>query len=138
MLSRGGGRARPSEANGIELFSWYFFRVSGLLLVILALLHVVIMHVVNTVDEIDYKFVADRWHSPFWKVYDFLLLTLALLHGLNGARVSIEDYVRQPGWRVAAHTAVWVLALAFMVIGAMAIVTFDPEAFKAAQAAAGR
>ena len=105
MLSRGGGRARPSDANGVELFSWYFFRVSGLLLVILALLHVVIMHVVNTVDEIDYKFVADRWDSPFWKVYDFLLLTLALLHGLNGARVSIEDYVRRPGWRVAAHTA---------------------------------
>ncbi|RIK45932.1 MAG: succinate dehydrogenase [Chloroflexi bacterium] len=131
-MSRGGGRARPSEANGVELFSWYFFRVSGLLLVLLALLHVVIMHLVNTVDEIDYAFVADRWNSPFWKVYDFLLLTLALLHGVNGARVSIEDYVRTPGWRVAAHTTLWVLTLVFMVIGTLAIVTFNPEAFQAA------
>ncbi len=132
MLSRGGGRARPTEANGVELFSWYFFRVSGLALLLLAVMHVVIMHVVNTVDEIDYAWVADRWHSPFWKVYDFLLLALALLHGVNGARVSIEDYIRRPGWRVAAHTTLWVLALVFMVIGALAIITFDPDAFATA------
>jgi succinate dehydrogenase / fumarate reductase membrane anchor subunit len=134
MLSRSGGRARPAEANGLELFSWYFFRVSGLALLLLALLHVVIMHVVNTVDEIDYAFVADRWSSPFWKVYDFLLLVLALLHGINGARLSIDDYIRSNGWRVAAHTAIWTIALVFMVIGALAIVTFDPVAFEAAHA----
>jgi succinate dehydrogenase / fumarate reductase membrane anchor subunit len=134
MLSRGGGRSRPAENNGFELFSWYFFRVSGLLLIFLAILHVVIMHVVNTVDEIDYEFVANRWESPFWKVYDFLLLTLALLHGINGARLSIEDYVRGNGWRVAAYTALWVVALVFMVIGGLAIVTFDPDAFRAAHA----
>ena len=134
MLSRGGGRAKPPEGNSIELLSWYFFRVSGLLLIFFAILHVVIMHVVNTVDEIDYAFVADRWGSPFWKVYDFLLLTLALLHGINGARVSIEDYVRSSGWRTVAMTTLWVTAFVFMVIGAMAIVTFDPAAFEAAHA----
>ncbi len=133
MLSRGGGRSKPVEANGIELFSWYFFRVSGLLLVILALLHVVIMHVVNTVDEIDYAFVADRWGSPFWRVFDFLLLALALLHGVNGGRVSIEDYIRTPGWRIAAHTTLAVIALVFLVIGGLAIVTFSPQALEAAQ-----
>lgn len=132
VLSRGGGRAKPAEASGVELISWYFFRISGLLLLFLAVMHVVIMHLINTVDEIDYAFVADRWNSPFWKVYDFLLLALALLHGVNGARVSIEDYIRTPGWRVAAHTTLWVLTLVFMVIGAMAIVTFDPDAFQAA------
>jgi succinate dehydrogenase / fumarate reductase membrane anchor subunit len=122
------------EGNSFELFSWYFFRVSGLLLIFLAIFHVIIMHVVNTVDEIDYAFVADRWSSPFWKVYDFLLLTLALLHGLNGARIGIEDYVRNDGWRAVAMTALWVMALVFMVIGGLAIVTFDPAAFEAANA----
>jgi hypothetical protein len=29
---------------------------------------------------------------------------------------------------------VWVIALVFMIIGGMAIVTFDPEAFRAANA----
>lgn len=134
MLSRGGGRAKPGEASGFDMFSWYFFRVSGLALVLLAILHVVLMHVVNTVDDIDYKFVADRWGSPFWRVYDFLLLALALLHGVNGARLSIDDYIRQSGWRVAAHTTLWIIALVFLVIGGIAIVTFDPGAFQAAQA----
>jgi succinate dehydrogenase / fumarate reductase membrane anchor subunit len=134
MQSRGGGRARPAEGNQIEVFSWYFFRVSGLLLIFLAIAHVVIMHVINTVDEIDYAFVADRRGSPFWKVYDFLLLSLALLHGINGGRVGIEDYVRSNGWRTVAMTTLWLTAFVFLVIGAMAIVTFDPVAFKAAHA----
>lgn len=133
MQSRGGGRARPADGNGFELFSWYYFRVSGLLLIFFAILHVVIMHVVNTVDQIDYAFVADRWSSPFWKVYDFLLLILGLSHGINGGRVSIEDYVRSKGWRTVAMTTLWVTALVFMVIGAMAIVTFDPAAYSAAR-----
>ncbi|MCO5175405.1 MAG: succinate dehydrogenase [Thermomicrobiales bacterium] len=135
MLSRGGGRSKPADTNSVEMFSWYFFRVSGLLLVILAILHVVIMHIVNTVDKIDYAFVADRWGSPFWRVYDFLLLALALLHGVNGARVSIEDYIRKPGWRIAAHTTLAVITLVFLIIGGLAIVTFTPQALEAAQAA---
>jgi succinate dehydrogenase / fumarate reductase membrane anchor subunit len=67
-------------------------------------------------------------------VYDFLLLALALLHGVNGARLSIDDYIRTSGWRVAAHTTLWVIALVFLVVGGIAIVTFDPNAFQTAQA----
>lgn len=129
MLSRGGGRARPARSGGFELYSWYFFRISGLVLIFMAIAHVVIMHVINTVDEIDFAFVADRWSSPFWRVYDMLLLFLALLHGVNGARVSIDDYIHQPGWRVFAYSALWLITLAFIVIGAMAILQFDPNAF---------
>ncbi|MFW6075835.1 MAG: succinate dehydrogenase [Chloroflexota bacterium] len=135
MLSRGGGRAKPGGGGGFELYSWYFFRISGLLLVFLAVFHVIIMHVINTVDEIDHQFVVDRWSSPFWQVYDMLLLVLALLHGVNGARVSIDDYVRSPGWRVAAYSTLLVITLVFLVIGAMALVTFDAAEF---QAASGR
>lgn len=132
MLSRGGGRARPTRGGGFELFSWYFFRISGLALVFLAVFHVIIMHVINTVDEIDHAFVVDRWSSPFWQVYDFMLLALALLHGVNGARVSIDDYVRSPGWRVTAYSALSLITLLFLVIGALAIVTFDAADFLAA------
>lgn len=129
-LSRGGGRARPAGSGGFELFSWYFFRISGLALVFLAVFHVIIMHVIHTVDEIDHAFIVDRWSSPFWQVYDFLLLTLALLHGVNGARVSIDDYVRSSGWRLAAYSALSLITLIFLVIGALAIITFDPSQFE--------
>lgn len=131
MLSRGGGRARPTGGGGFELYSWYFFRISGLALVLLAVLHVVIMHVINTVDEIDHQFVVDRWTNPFWQVYDFLLLFLALTHGVNGARISIDDYIRSPGWRVTAYSALALITLTFLVIGTLALVTFDPAEFEA-------
>ena len=49
-------------------------------------------------------------------------------------RVSIEDYIRTPGWRIAAHTTLAVIAVVFLILGGLAIVTFNPQAFQAAQA----
>ncbi len=90
-------RPRP-EASGRERFWWYFMRLSGLALVILALGHMFIMHVLVelTGGEINFAFVQSRWGTPFWRIYDLLLLVLAFVHGANGARVVIGDYVTQP------------------------------------------
>ena len=128
------GRERPAS-NNFELYSWYFFRISGLLLIFLAVVHVVIMHVVHNVSAIDYKFVADRWNSPFWRFFDWLLLTLALVHGLNGARIAIDDYIPDRGWRIAALSLLWSVAIAFLILGSVAIVTFNPANFNNAVAA---
>ena len=129
------GRERPTTGN-FELYYWYFFRISGLLLILLAVVHVVIMHVLHNVADIDYNFVANRWTSPFWRFFDWLLLTLALLHGLNGARIAIDDYIPDRGWRLAALSLLWSVALAFLILGSVAIVTFNPASFNAV--AAGR
>ena len=49
------------------------------------------MHVFDTgVARVDFDFVVDRWSSPFWRTWDWMLLSLALLHGVNGTRVIIE------------------------------------------------
>src|ERR671910_746495 len=91
--------AKPMpEASGSERFWWYFMRLSGLALVILALGHMFIMHVLVelTGEEINFAFVQSRWGTPFWRIYDLLLLVLAFVHGANGARIVIADYVVQP------------------------------------------
>ncbi len=131
------GRQRPAGGSNFELYSWYFFRISGLLLILLACIHIVIMHVIHNVSEIDYNFVAQRWASPFWRSFDWLLLTLALLHGLNGARIAIDDYVRGHGWKIVAHSVLWTTAIVFLILGTIAIVTFNPASFGGA-AMAGR
>jgi succinate dehydrogenase / fumarate reductase membrane anchor subunit len=131
------GRPRPT-GNNFELYSWYFFRISGLLLIFLAVIHLVIMHVVNNVSQIDFNFVAHRWGSPFWRSFDWLLLILALLHGFNGARLSVDDYIRNRGWRIFAHSVIWSALIIFVVLGTIAIVTFNPAAFSSATATAGR
>ncbi|WP_324668525.1 hypothetical protein [Geochorda subterranea] len=123
--------ARPrSAAGGLELYSWLFMRLSGLLLVFLALGHLAIMHLIHSVEEIDYDFVAARLAGPlgvFWRLYDLLLLTLALLHGLNGLRVVIDDYVHTPRWRAVSLTALYVAGAFILVLGAVVLFTFQPQ-----------
>ena len=89
---------RPS-AGGFETISWYYFRVSGVLLIFLVIIHLIIMHVSNDVACTTYNFVAARYANPFWRLFDWLLLTLALTHGLNGLRIVIDDYISSPRTR---------------------------------------
>jgi len=121
--------ARPKpEGSARERFWWYFMRVSGLALVLLALGHMFIMHVLVelTGGEVDFAFVQSRWGTPFWRIYDLLLLLLAFVHGANGARVVVTDYVVNRTARslliglLLALSAVWVL------LGIAVILLFDP------------
>jgi succinate dehydrogenase / fumarate reductase membrane anchor subunit len=123
-LSAAGGRVRPG--SGLELYAWLFMRVSGILLLLLALGHLAIMHLIHSVDEISFSFVAERWANPFWRLYDWLLLLLALLHGFNGLRVMVDDYIRSAGWRLVSLVALYSLTFFFLIVGSMAILIFQP------------
>jgi succinate dehydrogenase / fumarate reductase membrane anchor subunit len=123
--------ARPKpEASGSERFWWYFMRLSGLALVLLALGHMFIMHVLVelTGGEIDFAFVQSRWGSPFWRIYDFLLLVLAFLHGANGARVVIGDYIAHPTAKRLLIGLLLAISGIWLVLGMAVIVFFDPSA----------
>ena len=104
-------------------------RVSGVLLVGLALGHLWIMHVIHTVDQIDYTFVARRFGATFslWRWYDLALLALAMIHGLNGVRILIDDYIHPPMWRKMAQGALHLGGAAFLIAGAAVILTFHPQ-----------
>lgn len=117
--------ARPQPSGGFELYAWLFMRVSGVGLLFLALGHLVIMHIINNVDVIDFNFVADRYRSFGWRIYDLLLLVLAMLHGINGARVVIDDYLRQ-GKRVLCLSLLYVVGFSLMILGSLVILTFQP------------
>lgn len=124
-----GPRPRPGpESTRWETFSWWFFRVSGVGLIFLAILHLVLMHVVNDVSATGYDFVAARYANPFWRLYDLLLLTLALFHGLNGLRIILDDYIVQRGVRLAVQSLLFLVAITFWLMGTITIVTFRPGA----------
>ena len=116
-------QARPATSN-FELWSWYFFRVSGVLILFLVFGHLLVVHILNNVDDVTYAFVATRWQSLGWRFYDWLLLALTVSHGQNGLRVAIDDYIHRPGWRVFAHTLNWILLIVFLALGTLTIVTF--------------
>ena len=81
---------------------------------------------VGGIERVNFGFVALRWQSPFWRTWDWLLLSLALVHGINGLRVITLDYVRPPGWRFALTMAYYVIGFTLMVLGTVIVVTFDP------------
>jgi succinate dehydrogenase / fumarate reductase membrane anchor subunit len=122
--------ARPlPEASGRERFWWYFMRLSGLALVILALGHMFIMHVLVelTGGEINFAFVQSRWGTPFWRIYDFLLLLLAFIHGANGTRVVIGDYVTNRKARSLLVGVLIAISAIWLILGMAVIVFFDPN-----------
>lgn len=110
---------------GFERLVWYFLRVSGLALVILACGHLIITHFINVPSDTVFDFVANRWASPFWRTFDFLLLTFAVWHGILGLRMIVIDLVRAPGWRVALNSLCWVVGVVFFAIGIVTIFAFD-------------
>jgi succinate dehydrogenase / fumarate reductase membrane anchor subunit len=118
------GYGPKPASGGFETFSWYFFRVSGVLLIFLVIIHLVIMHVTTDVHCTTYDFVAMRYSNPYWRLYDWALLTLALLHGMNGLRIVIDDYVHSRGWRLAALSTAGVLTLAFFLLGTITLIAF--------------
>ena len=113
---------------GFDRFSWYFFRVSGLLLVVLACGHVFITHYLNVPSETVFDFVANRWANPLWRLFDLLLLIMAVWHGILGMRTVVIDWVKPHGWRLALTSLAWVLGIIFTAMGMLTIFTFDEEA----------
>ncbi len=113
---------RPRQ--NFETWSWYFMRISGLVLIFLALAHFTITHIVYDVVETDAEFVAERWANPLWRAYDWTLLALGLLHGLNGLRWILDDYIRAPAKRVTAKAALYSVTGFLFFYGTLTIITY--------------
>jgi succinate dehydrogenase / fumarate reductase membrane anchor subunit len=119
------GRERP--VGGYELWAWLFMRISGLLLLVLAVGHVLIMHVFGGgIERVDFKFVAVRWQSPVWRTWDWLMLSLAMIHGINGLRMVALDYVRRPGVRAAVNGFFVISGAVLFSLGSIIVFTFNP------------
>ena len=116
---------RPSS---LEVWWWFFMRISGVILLFLVLIHLYVMHLVGEgVERVDFEFVASRWSNVGWKTFDWMMLFLALLHGANGLRVIIDDYVRSPAARTAVKGTLYTATAILMVMGTAVLVTFDPS-----------
>jgi len=113
---------RPRQ--NFETWQWFFMRISGLVLVFLALLHFALTHIINDVVETDSIFVGERWDNPLWRVYDWSLLALGLLHGVNGVRVIIDDYARTPSRRAVLKSVIYTVTFVLFAYGTLTIVVY--------------
>lgn len=120
-----------SSTNG-ELVWWVFMRISGLLLVFLVFGHLFFNNIQIDAATIDFAYVAERLSQPGVKIYDTFLLAFAMLHGVNGLRYSVEDYVKKPGRRFWTKTILFAVAGIIFVLGTMTLWAFSYEEMGAA------
>ncbi|ASR53877.1 succinate dehydrogenase, hydrophobic membrane anchor protein [Cellulomonas sp. CW35] len=123
-------RARPSRLTtrgNTELYGWVFMRASGALLIVLIFGHL-FMNLVSGegIKSIDFGFVAGKWASPLWQVWDLLMLWLAMIHGTNGMRTIVNDYASKDSTRLVLKGLLYFAFVIVVVLGTLVIFTFDP------------
>ncbi len=115
-------QARPAGSQ-FELYAWLFMRVSGIVLLLMALFHLWQMHIQTPIEDVNWAFVAARFTTPFWRIYDLIMLWLAVLHGLNGLRIVIDDYSRG-GLRLLLLVLASLIGFIMLLVGSYTLVAF--------------
>jgi succinate dehydrogenase / fumarate reductase membrane anchor subunit len=121
--------ARPTPRKGVnwEKWGWIYMRASGVVLVVLIFGHLFVNLVAGKgVSAIDFAFVAGKFASPFWQIWDLAMLWLALIHGGNGMRTLVNDYAVKPITRQILTIAILASVIVLIVLGTLVIFTFDP------------
>ena len=118
---------RKTTRGNYELYSWVFMRASGVVLVVLIFGHLFVNLMVGEgVHAIDFAFVGGKWASPFWQVWDLLMLWLAMFHGTNGVRTIINDYAQRDVTRGVLKVLLYVAFVVVVTLGTLVIFTFEP------------
>jgi len=119
--------ARRQRKMNLEKVGWLFMRGSGVLLIVLIFGHLFVnLMVGGGIHAIDFGFVAGKYATPFWQWWDVLMLWLALIHGSNGMRTIVNDYVTHAGARKALVWALGLAAALLIILGTLVVFTFDP------------
>jgi len=113
--------ARQQSHSNAELNWWIFMRISGMILVFLILGHIYMTFIQVSEADATYTAVVAKLQSPAWKFYDWLILALSMLHGVNGARYSIEDYVRSRPNRAWVKSIFYTISAVIFTLGTVGL-----------------
>ena len=129
-----------------EYLMWIFTRISGLGLLLLALIGVVAALILGARTEMDlptlmrWTFfpnpnhvvnseIADLipyWMNAFWQIIEILIIVFGVSHGFNGLRVVVEDYTKPSFWRPLVRGLIFLLWLFTMIVAIYVIFTYLP------------
>ena len=116
------GRPRP-QSGGFELAAWYYMRLSGVALFVLALIHFSVMHFVFDPSQQNANWIfTSRWNSLLLRSFDWLFLAMVLSHAFLGIRTVPMDYARG-GRRTLALMSLYLVGIIVFVMGTMVVLT---------------
>jgi succinate dehydrogenase / fumarate reductase membrane anchor subunit len=116
---------QPRRSGNLERIAWLFTRISAVVLLVMALFHLLYMHIAMGMDTISFQLIAWRWQFAGWRLFDLFLLVFGWLHGANGMRIVLDDYVHPPVGRTVAHAVLLVVTMTLIVLGAFVVLTFE-------------
>jgi succinate dehydrogenase / fumarate reductase, membrane anchor subunit len=111
----------PAPPSRWEARAWLLMRLSALLLVPMVWMHVVIQDLLVGVHKINLDYVALRWASLGWRIYDAALVSFTFAHGMNGLRQVLEDYIHGRRARRVLRIALFSCWLAITGLGIVAV-----------------
>ena len=117
--------------DNLERYAFLFMRLSGVLLLLLAVGHMLLQHVLRDVHNLTLQTVQEIWRSWGWRAYDLFLLIFAIIHGFNGLRQVLEDYIHNPKTTRFISTLIVVVIVLTIIWSAVAIFSFNPDAIMA-------
>lgn len=115
--------------SNFERYAFLFMRTTGIALLILAVGHMVIQHLLNSVHNLTLQFVANQWNDWGWKAYDLLLLVFAFTHGMNGLRTVLGDYIHNRNTMKIINVVLAVFVVITIIWAGYAIASFDAAPF---------
>ena len=132
----------PNRGVNLDYLMWLFTRISGLGIVVLALIGLVSAmymgarlqmdlptvlrwtffpnpsHVVNS----NIPDVTLGWANAFWQIMQFLIIFLAFTHAANGLRMIAEDYLGHTLWQPFVRAFFALLWMAMMIVAVYVII----------------
>ena len=121
-------RVIPKPSWNLEYLMWIFTRISGLALILVAVLGISLGLLMGARTQMDLgtlmrwaffpnpNHVLDSeipdlflWSNGFWQIIQILVVTFAATHGFNGLRVVIEDYSKPGFWQAAFRFLIFLL-----------------------------
>ena len=116
------GRPRP-QSGGFELAAWYYMRLSGVALFVLALTHFSVQHFLSDPKDQTANWIfADAWNNALRHGLDWLMRVFVLSHAFLGVRTVTMDYLKG-GWRVLVLSALYLVGPVVFAMGTIVVFT---------------
>lgn len=135
-------RTTPRLGFSFEYLMWIFTRISGLALILMAIVGLSMAlfmgartqmdmgtllrwsffpnsyHVVNS----DIPDVVPGWANAYWQVMQLIIVFFGVTHGVNGLRIIVEDYMGSTWVRIFLRGLLFLLWI-FLFLVAIYVVT---------------
>ena len=127
----------PNRGLNLDYLMWLFTRISGLGIILLALIGLgsaMLMGARNQMDlptVLRWTFfpnpnhvvnsnipdVTIGWATAFWQIMEYLILFFAFTHAANGIRMIIEDYIDHSFWRPFIRAFIALIWVGMIIVG---------------------